>query len=344
MNINEFVRERKEDWQRLESLSRKLGAMNAGGLSPDEVWELSRLYTGAVADLALLKSADAAMEPRSEVLQYLNGLVIAVHGRIYRRKPFAWSAVLEFLIRDVPRAVRSSFPYIGTAFGIFFFFGVVGFILSLRDPTFIELFLPDRIIQTVEKGEVWFEGLYGVAPAASTHLMQHNISVVFLSVALGITFGIGTAYLMALNGLLIGTVAALCFIHGLSLEFWSFVIPHGSLELSAIWLSGGAGLMIGYALIDPGQYSRAHYLAVQGRRAAKTALAAVPLLVGAGIIEAFFSPSPLSPWLKIGFGTASFCALMTFFTVAGRGAARRDDEHEYHERGLSWTFGANTPG
>jgi uncharacterized membrane protein SpoIIM required for sporulation len=147
--------------------------------------------------------------------------------------------------------------------------------------------------------------------------MTHNISVTMLMVAAGITFGLGTAYLLALNGLLIGAVAALCFKHGMSLELWSFVLPHGSFEISALVIAGAAGLILGHALIDPGPYRRAEFLSFRARETVRLALGCVPLLVVAGIIEAFFSPSPAGPWLKLTVAAISFFGLVLFLGFSG---------------------------
>ena len=172
--------------------------------------------------------------------------------------------------------------------------------------------MPESIIATVEKGKVWFKDVYTVAPMASSSLMTHNISVTFLIFASGITFGVGTLYLLALNGLLIGTVAALCINHNLALEFWSFLLPHGSLELTAVFIAGGAGLVIGHALIDPGPYRRSEILALRSKQAAKLIAGCIPLLAMAGLIEAFFSPSPLPAALKIIFSIALFPGVARF--------------------------------
>ena len=169
---------------------------------------------------------------------------------------------------------------------------------------------------------MWFKDVYTVAPMASSSLMTHNISVTFLIFASGITFGVGTFYLLALNGLLIGTVAALCINHNLALEFWSFLLPHGSLELTAVVIAGGAGLVIGHALIDPGPYLRSEVLALRSKQAAKLIAGCIPLLAMAGLIEAFLSPSPLPAMLKIIFSIVLFLALLGFLVLSGSGRGK----------------------
>ena len=272
LNIDQFVRERKTDWERLGRIADKFGPGRAPKLSRDELWELGRLYTGAVADLATLRSSPAVSAGDSEVVAYLNGLVVRVHGLIYRKPPFRWSSLARFFAAQFPRAVRSAWVYVAVAVGVFGLFLAAGFALGMENNGFVELLVPEPIIGKVEKGQVWFADLYTAAPQASSFLMTHNVSVTFLIVASGITFGIGTVYLLALNGLLLGAVAALCLNHGLSMQFWSFVLPHGSLELSAVIIAGAAGLVLGHTLIDQGPFRRAEVLSVRGREAGALAL------------------------------------------------------------------------
>lgn len=317
LNINEFVRERKTEWERLERIAGKFGPGRVPKLSRDELWELGRLYTAAVADLATLRSSPAASAGDSDVVSYLNALVGRVHGLIYRKPPFRWSTLIRFFAAGFPRAVRGAWVYVVIAIGIFGLFGAAGFTIGVEDRGFIELLVPEPIISKVETGKVWFAELYTAAPQASSFLMTHNVSVTFLLVASGISFGLGTVYLLALNGLLLGAVAALCFNHGLSMEFWSFVLPHGSLELSAVIISGAAGLVIGHALVDPGPFKRAEVLSVRGREAGALVLGCVPLLVAAGVIEAFVSPSPLPAVVKLALAAVLFVLLFVFLAVSG---------------------------
>ncbi|MCA1959562.1 MAG: stage II sporulation protein M [Desulfomonile sp.] len=305
------------EWERLERIAEKFGPGRVPKLNRDELWELGRLYTAAVADLATLRSALVASPGESDLVTYLNGLVTRIHGLIYRKPPFRWPSLWRFFTAGFPGTVRSAWVYVAIAAGIFGFFAAAGFALGLKDGGFVELLVPPSIIGEVEKGRVWFADLYTAAPQASSFLMTHNVSVTFLIVASGITFGIGTIYLLALNGLLLGTVAALCLNHGLSMALWSFVLPHGSLELSAVILGGAAGLILGHALIDPGSFRRADVLSVRGREAGVIALGCVPLLVVAGIIEAFVSPSRLPAVAKLLLAGVLFVLLVAFLTVSG---------------------------
>ena len=317
MNINEFIRERKGEWQRLERIAAKFRPGRSADLTRDELWDLSRLYFAAVSDLSLLKSSQLGQNPDDEVVAYVNGLVIRVHRIVYSRPSGSrWVSVVKFLSTEFPRALARNLVYIGFSAGVMILSALAGFVIGVQEPNFVELLVPDRLIETVERGDVWFKGLYAVAPMASSHLMTHNISVTFLTFAAGITFGVGTIYLLGLNGLLLGTIAGLCYRHHLSLQLWSFVLPHGSMELSAIVLSGAAGLILGHALVDPGPYRRLEFLSLRSRDAVTMALGCVPLLACAGVIEAFFSPSPLPVWLKLATAGVLFALLVTFLALA----------------------------
>ena len=116
---------------------------------------------------------------------------------------------------------------------------------------------------------------------------------------MGVTAGLGTAWMMVLNGLLIGVVGTACFRAGLSLSLWSFVAPHGSLELPAIFIAGGAGLILGRGLLDPGMLPRREALAESGGLAIRLLLGVIPLLIVAGAIEGFVSPVPLPPATEV---------------------------------------------
>ena len=244
MNIDQFVSERKKEWEHLDRIVKKIRPGQASKLTRTELWDLGRLYSAAVSDLSLLKASPLAADPNNQLISYLNALVIRVHGSIYAKPPFRWSSITEFVTQGFPQVFWQSRYYLAISTAIFVVSALAAFFLSLREPGFIELLVPEHIISTVEKGEVWFKGLFGMAPMASSSLMTHNISVTFLTFAAGLSFGTGTVYLLAFNGLLLGTIAALCYTHHISLEFWSFVIPHGSVELTAIFIAGAGGLIL----------------------------------------------------------------------------------------------------
>ncbi|XPM58840.2 MAG: stage II sporulation protein M [Leptolyngbya sp. IPPAS B-1204] len=144
--------------------------------------------------------------------------------------------------------------------------------------------------------------------------MINNIRVSFVAVAGGITAGLLTTYVVLINGVLLGTIGALVGQHNLAFPFWAFVFPHGSLELPAIFLAVAAGFLIARAILFPGQYRRVDALKLYGQQAAQLVFGIVPLLVIAGAIEGFFSPSPLVPDLiKYLVGIGLLVGLIYYF-------------------------------
>jgi uncharacterized membrane protein SpoIIM required for sporulation len=180
----------------------------------------------------------------------------------------------------------------------------------------MSLVVPDHLIEKVrDRGELWMGSIVGIEPLASSNIMINNIRVSFGAVAGGITAGAYTIFLMAFNGLHIGAVATLVGQNNLAYPFWAFVFPHGSLELPAIFLAGGAGLLIGRGILFPGHYRRVDAIKVYGSQAAQLVFGIVPMLIIAGIIEGFFSPSPLVPDLiKYVAGVGLFTLLVLYVT------------------------------
>jgi uncharacterized membrane protein SpoIIM required for sporulation len=174
--------------------------------------------------------------------------------------------------------------------------------------------VPDDMIRLVQdKGELWMGSILGWEPLAASGIMTNNLSVAFKVVGGGITAGIFTVIALVNNGLLIGAVAALVAQNNLAFPFWAFVFPHGALELPAIFLAGGAGLLIARALLFPGQLKRTDALKYYGLQAAKLVFGIVPMLFIAGIIEGFFSPSPRIPdEMKYLFGTSLLIGLIIY--------------------------------
>jgi uncharacterized membrane protein SpoIIM required for sporulation len=147
------------------------------------------------------------------------------------------------------------------------------------------------MVQTIEKHEMWTHSIVGIKPLASSAIMTNNMSVGFMTFALGITAGLGTIYMLLFNGLLIGVIGMACHLAGMSLKLWEFVAPHGVLELPAIFLAGGAGLRIASGLLFPGYLPRRESLVRAGSEAVQLLLGTIPILIVAGAIEAFVSPT-----------------------------------------------------
>jgi uncharacterized membrane protein SpoIIM required for sporulation len=163
----------------------------------------------------------------------------------------------------------------------------------------------------------------GEAAAFSGFLFTHNMQVAFFAFALGVTFGAGTMLILFYNGLPIGALAAQYHLAGKGLFFWAWILPHGVPELTSVFIAGGAGLVMGRALIAPGRLTRGAALVGASRRAVRLVLGVAPLLCTAGLIEGTISQlhAPVMPYAaKLVFAACVAAALAAYLGLAGRAA------------------------
>jgi uncharacterized membrane protein SpoIIM required for sporulation len=151
--------------------------------------------------------------------------------------------------------------------------------------------------------------------------MTNNLSVSFMAFAGGILFGVGTFVLLLNNGMMLGVIGVACHQYSMSLALWSFIAPHGSLELPAIIIAGGAGFRIGRAMLFPGGYRWKESVAKGGIEATQLVAGVIPMLVVAGCLEGFFSPSHAPVWLKFVVGGLLFVLLVSWLFRPVKSAA-----------------------
>jgi uncharacterized membrane protein SpoIIM required for sporulation len=310
-----FIHERKRAWQRLEHLLGRLDRSSLRRLHREEVRELGRIYRRTASDLAIARAE--SRDPR--LVNYLNSLVIRAHGRIYRADAEGGRRLREFITQTFPRTFRRTWRYTAIAFATFAIFGVIAYLGTWRDPEFSEFAGVNPVFRYAISQKIhWWERLSQASEIGSSFIMVNNIWVMFQAFALGALFGLGTLYAMAFNGALIGAVLALTYRAGFGFDLVSFMIGHGVIELTCIFLAGGAGLLIGSAILLPGDLSRGDALKTRGLDAARLIAGCVPLLVIAGIIEGFISPAPINPAIKFGVGITTGLALYSYLILAGR--------------------------
>lgn len=316
MPIDRFIKERKSVWQRLEELLELLDRMTLRRLHREEVRELGRIYRRTASDLAIARAE--SRDPR--LVNYLNSLVIRAHGRIYRADPQGGARIRNFFARDFPRSFRRTWRYTATAFGVFLVFSSIAFFGTRHDPDFSEFagISPYFRESVINHRKRWWERLNEANQIGSTQIFTNNIRVTFYAFALGAMFGLGTLYILAFNGASFGAIIALTYRAGFGNDLLSFVVGHGVIELSCIFIASGAGFLIGTALLMPGDLSRGDALKSRGMEAVRLIVGCIPLLVVAGIIEGFISPQPISPVIKIGIGALTGIALYSYLLLAGR--------------------------
>ena len=320
MATDRFIDQRKNAWQRLEDLLALLDRASLRRLQREEVRELGRIYRRTASDLAIARAE--SRDPR--LINYLNNLVIRAHGRIYRADAQGGEQIRGLFARELPRTFRRTWRYTAVSFAVFTIFGTVGFVGSHYDPEFSELVGVSPAFREVyiETKTHWWEQLNDANQVGASSIMTNNIQVTIYTFALGALFAVGTLFYLAYNGASIGAVLALTYRAGFGQDLVSFMVGHGVIELSCIFIAGGAGLLIGSALIMPGDLSRADALKTRGKDAVRLMLGVAVLLVVAGIIEGFISPAPIDPRIKFGIGGITGVALYSYLLFAGRAGNR----------------------
>ena len=313
MISNRWLEKRKPYWARLEELVQRSGR-GVGALRHSELQELGLLYRQTASDLATVRE-DATSQRLSA---YLNQLLGRCHNLIYMGQKPQVSGIVRFYRDTYPQVFRETLPQTLLAFCVFAVAAVVAWVVTLHDPAFAYRLLGPQMMETIEQKKMWTDSIVTVKPLASSAIMTNNLLVTFLTFAYGITAGVGTLYLMVVNGLLMGVVGAATWKAGMAIKLWSFVAPHAVLELPAIFIAGGAGLEIARGLLFPGLLPRKKSLAAAGGRATKLLLGTIPMLVVAGVIEGFYSPSNAPVAMKFLLAGVLFVALMAYLFLMNR--------------------------
>ncbi len=240
------------------------------------------------------------------------------HNVLYTARRDRRSGAWAFLARGFPQVVRGCSGEIGLAATLALAGLAIGAALAATRPGFERFVLGPEMIDTIDRGEMWTHSMVAVKPLASSGIMTNNLVVAFATYATGVLAGVGTVYLLLLNGVLIGVIGMACYRGGMSLSLWSFVAPHGALEVPALVIAGGAGLALARGVLFPGTLPRRDAMARAGARSVRLILGVVPLLVIAGVIEGFVSPTPLAPPLKFTMGAALLLLLVIYLVAGGR--------------------------
>jgi len=303
-----WLEKRKPYWSKLETLLNQSAKSGLKSLTRSELQELSLLYRQTAADLAAIR------EDRGSVhfARYVNQLLVRAHNTIYSGRRASPTAIFSFFWEIYPSTFRRNLKHCLLSALIFLVGGLVGAVLTYKNPDFKVKILGPQMVETIDRHQMWTHSIVGIKPLASSAIMTNNMSVSFTTFALGITAGVGTIYMMAFNGLLIGVIGMACGLSGMSLPLWSFVAPHGVLELPAIFIAGGAGLRIAQGLLFPGVLPRRESLARAGLEAVQLVLGTIPILIVAGVIEAFVSPTGLPIPLKFSMAGALFVLLLAY--------------------------------
>jgi uncharacterized membrane protein SpoIIM required for sporulation len=302
---NQWIAKRRPHWDRLSSLLARSDAGALSRLSRAELQELALLYRQIAADLSTLRRDATARAHAAHV----NQLLARAHHIIYSGRKTSLRSLFLFLRDQYPAVFQRNIRYVLASLAVSVAFGLLGAALTSARPEFMRHFVGPEMIATMERHQMWTESIVSVAPREASRIMTNNLTVSFVTFAGGITFGLGTFYYLFFNGMLLGVVAAACHQYGMSVALWSFVAAHGSLELPSILIAGGAGFRLGHAMLFPGGLRWKESVAQGGIEATRLVAGIIPLLVVAGCLEGFFSPSQAPIWLKFTVGGLLFALL-----------------------------------
>jgi uncharacterized membrane protein SpoIIM required for sporulation len=316
MTVTEFIDARRARWEELEALLRRADR-RLRSLTTAEIDQLGTLYRLTASDLAAARRD----HPDERVVLHLNDLVGRAHGLVYRhsgedREPWR-RRLASFVLRGYPALFRKHGRYTATAFGIVAVSAVLAYLVAVLDPGFYEGVLPQETLDRVERAGQWAEIDLGERAPFSSLIMTNNIQVSFLAFAGGLALGLVTVYVLLVNGLMLGAIIGLCRNHGIEEHLFAFVSSHGYIELTIIFVAGGAGLRMGHDLLRPGPHRRLDALRRAAGEAVQLVLGSAPLLVVAGLIEGFISPSPEIPHgFKYVFGPVTAVLLFSWLLLS----------------------------
>jgi uncharacterized membrane protein SpoIIM required for sporulation len=303
---NQWIAKRRPQWDRLAALLAQSDQSGLGQLSRAELQEMALLYRQVAADLSVLRQ-DATARTYAE---HVNHLLARAHHIIYSGRKTSLATLFRFLRDEYPAVFQQQLRFVIASLLVSVAWGAFGAVITSARPEFMRHFVGPKMIATMERHEMWTESIVTVAPMATSAIMTNNLTVSFVTFASGIAFGLGTFFYLYVNGMMLGVIGAACHQYGMSLALWSFVAPHGSLELPSILIAGGAGFRLGHGMVFPGSLRWKDSVARGGIEATRLISGVIPMLVIAGTLEGFFSPSHAPIWLKFTVGGLLFTLLV----------------------------------
>lgn len=311
MDLEVFVAEHGADWSRLEALTKRRRK-----LSGAEIDEFIRLYQRTATELSALQSAglDPGLAAR------LSSLLARSRAAVSGAPSSGWSAVARFATVSFPAAAyRARWWWLGCAAGSVLVAVLIGWRVAGSRALQARL-LPQSAAAKLVHHQ--FRHYYSAHDAQSfaAQVWTNNAVVAAETITFGVLLGIPVLLVLLENALNVGVIGGLMAAYHRSGEFWSLILPHGILELSAVFLAAGVGMRLGWTIIDPGHRPRVRALAEEGRALITVAVGLVAVLLISGGIEAFITPSPLPSWARIGIGVIAEIAFLGYVIVLGRRA------------------------
>jgi uncharacterized membrane protein SpoIIM required for sporulation len=311
VDVDAYVAAHEPEWKRLDALVKRRRR-----LTGDEVDELVTLYQRTTTHLSAARSS--AHDPA--LVAVLSARVARARAAVTGTHAAQWGIVGHFALVSFPAmAYRARWWWLGTAAGSLAVALVIGWWVA-RSPQVQAALLPHAQVRQLVNHQ--FQGYYSqyAAPAFAAKVWTNNAWVAAESLIFGILLGLPTLLVLFENASNLGVAGALMIVHGKGVLFFALILPHGMLELSAVFLAAATGLRLGWTVIDPGPRPRGRALAEEGRAAVTVALGLVAVLLVSGVIEAFVTPSHLPAWARIMIGVAAEATFLGYVIILGRRA------------------------
>ena len=312
MDIDAYTMAHQAEWDQLATLVRRRRR-----LSGAEADELVALYQRASTHLSQLRASAGADPVR---IARLATLVARARSAVTGTHVPSWRIVARFAARDFPAAVyRARWWWMGAAVGSIVVAVATGWWIA-RSPGVQAALLPPAETKALVQQQ--FKGYYTANPAASfaAQVWTNNVWVAAQALIYGILLGILTMLVLLENAINVGVDGGYLFAHGKGTLFFSLILPHGMLELAAVFLAAAAGLRLGWTVIDPGNRRRGQALGQEGRAMVTIALGLIVVLGVSGLIEAFVTPSSLPTWARITIGAVAVTAFLGYALGLGHRA------------------------
>ncbi len=312
MDLDAFVRTHAAMWDRLARLTRRRR------LRGSETTELVDLYQRTATHLSMVRSA----APDPMVVGRLTQMVTQARGRVLGAHTPMWAELRAFFVVHFPAAVwRARWWILGAAIGSTVVALAVGHWVAVDPRVQAALGTPEEIRQLVNED---FESYYSseAASAFAARVWTNNAWISAMVLVAGALFVLPAVFVLWQNALNVGLVGGLMVANGRADVFFGLIAPHGLLELTAIFVAAGAGMRLGWQWIAPGPRPRSVALAAEGRAAAVIAMGLAIVLLVAGLIEAFVTPSSLPTATRIAIGVLALGGFLAYVTVLGRRATR----------------------
>jgi uncharacterized membrane protein SpoIIM required for sporulation len=318
-NQDAFVAARKPAWDELDTLLGKRRVLHK--LTPDSIARAASLYREISSDL--MRARAAGYSP--EVLDLLDGLAARACAALYSAPPYRLAGLWDLIVIGFPQSVRRNARFLAVAVLLFVLPGVLGFVGARHSRGFAIQILSESMVSQMEKsyselGKGRDEGADGMM---ASFYVYNNVGIAFRCFATGILFGLGSVFFLVYNGLSIGVVAGAVTAAGNGRNLFTFIAGHGAFELTAIVISGAAGLAMGYALVATGPRTRWASLRAKARELFQMIMGAALMLLVAAFIEGFWSPSAILPQVKWGVAVLLHVLVFSYLLFAGRTRGQR---------------------